>query len=412
MESEGMLRHLVFFEELGKMDETDPSWRAVSAGLVTMRLVDQWIADGPSASRVDSWSVSGVREAIAQVAETTPIRRMLSAIVDVMVGSRAVDLHALMPRLMAYGQALEYEARWALAVDVYELIVAHANPDEDADIVVSAYIQMAFSRRTMGDLDGSARAYAGASHVAHAAGDIIGVLRGRLGDAKIAMAKGNLPQAEQILEETIERAGANGLDDLKSRALNDRAFVAGSGGRHDRAVRYSYAALELSKSPRERDRILINIATGLRHLGLNGASRDAYLVLVATAQEQYIRWMSELHLMELAAFDHMELQFDRYRRDLESADFTPQLRVTYLIHVGRGYGALGRSELGIPYLERAVELASTKALNHLLFEAEGALAEARRRDRVPAPAASVDAPDGVENVVDAIRTMKEMAGIA
>ena len=44
MESEGMLRHLVFFEELGKMDERDAGWRAVSAGLVTMRLVDQWIA--------------------------------------------------------------------------------------------------------------------------------------------------------------------------------------------------------------------------------------------------------------------------------------------------------------------------------------------------------------------------------
>ena len=52
-----MLRHLAFFEELGKMDETDRSWRAVSAGLVVMRLVDQWIADGPSASRVDSWAV-------------------------------------------------------------------------------------------------------------------------------------------------------------------------------------------------------------------------------------------------------------------------------------------------------------------------------------------------------------------
>ena len=66
MESEGMLRHLAFFEELGKMDETDASWRSVSAGLVVLRLVDNWIADGATKSRVDSWGVSAVREAIAR----------------------------------------------------------------------------------------------------------------------------------------------------------------------------------------------------------------------------------------------------------------------------------------------------------------------------------------------------------
>ena len=62
-----------------------------------------------------------------------------------------------------------------------------------------------------------------------------------------------------------------------------------------------------------------------------------------TAQEQYIRWMAELNLMELAATQGIELQFDKYRRDLESADFTPLLRVTYLLHVGRGYHTLGQS---------------------------------------------------------------------
>ncbi|HEY5061513.1 MAG TPA: hypothetical protein VII52_08270 [Gemmatimonadaceae bacterium] len=65
MESEGMLRHLAFFEELGTMDENDARWRSVSAGLVVLRLVDNWIADGAAKSRVDSWGVSAVREAIA-----------------------------------------------------------------------------------------------------------------------------------------------------------------------------------------------------------------------------------------------------------------------------------------------------------------------------------------------------------
>jgi len=241
---------------------------------------------------------------------------------------------------------------------------------------------------------------------------MIGVLRGRLGDAKIAMARGNLPHADVILEETIERAKSSGLDDVQARALTDRAFVAGSGNHHERAIRYSYDALELSKSQRDRDRILANIATGFRYLGLLDVARDAYIVLAATAQEQYIRWMSELNLMELAAGQGIELEFDKYRRDLEGADFTPQLRVTYLLHVGRGYTALGDAGVAIPYLERAIELASQHRLNQLMFEAEEALAVAKRRELRPVTHYPAPIDSSVQTVIDAIHEMKAVAGIS
>jgi tetratricopeptide (TPR) repeat protein len=412
MESEGTLRHLAFFEELGKMDESDARWRSVSAGLVVLRLVDNWIAAGATKSRVDSWGVSAVREAIARVPETAPIQRMLSAIVDLVVSSTSIDMHTLSPRLMAYGQALEYEAKWPLAADVYQTIVAHAHPVDDADLVVSAFIQLAFTLRTLGDFDAAAAAYAQASRVALAAGDMLGVLRGRLGDAKIAMARGNIPQAESILDETIQRAEASGLDDVQSRALNDRAYIAGTTKQYDRAIRYSYDALELTKNLRDRDRILNNIATGFRYLGLLDVARDAYLILATTGQEQYLRWLSEINLMELAAHQQIELQFDKYRRELESADFTPLLRVTYLLHVGRGYHALGNSEAGMPYLERAMALAETHKLNQLIFEVEDAIGEARRREvknRYTSLPAEIDS--SVQSVVHAIRELRELAGV-
>lgn len=410
MESEGMLRHLVFFEELGRMDETDPSWRAVSAGLVTMRLVDQWIADGRN-TRVDSWSVSAVREAIAQVGEGAPVRRMLSGIVDTITSSSRFDAHTVVPRLMAYGQALEYDAKYTLAADVYQTIIAHAHPVDDADLVVSAHIQLAFCLRTLGDLDDAARVYARASQVAFAAGDLIGVLRGRLGDAKIAIARGNMPQAEEILEETVARARETGHADIQSRALHERAYLDGLRGNHERAIEFAYQALAHSPTQRQRDRILTDIATGFRYLGLLDVARDAYLVLAATAQEQYIRWMSEINLMALAATQGAELQFDKYRRDLEQSDFTPQLRVTYLLHVGRGYSALGHSELAVPYLERAVDVAAEHKLNQLMFEAEEALQEARRYERVAASKPAAAPASGVRVVIDAIQEMKQLAGI-
>jgi tetratricopeptide (TPR) repeat protein len=225
------------------------------------------------------------------------------------------------------------------------------------------------------------------------------------------MARGNMPKAESILEETLEKAQSAGFDDIRSRALTHRAFIAGAGKRYEQVIRFSYDALELSKTQRDRDRILTNIATAFRFLGLMDVARDAYLVLAATAQEQYIRWMSELNLMELAGQQRMELDFDKYRRDLDAADFTPQLRVTYLLHVGRGYTALGRSENGIPYLERAVQMASECNLNQLLFEAEEALVDARRREaRVPVRSAD-PADTSIYYVIDAIHSMKETAGI-
>jgi tetratricopeptide (TPR) repeat protein len=411
MESDSNLRHLAFFEALANTDENDPSWRSLSAGLVVMRLVDDWVDAGYATITDESWGVVTVREAIAELSEGTPLRRILSAIVDTIVSSRCVDVHALSPRLMAYGQTLEFEARWVLAADVYQTIVAHADPVEDADLVVSAYIQLAFSLRTVQRLDEAAAAYDRASDVAHVAGDLIGVLRGRLGEAKIAMSRGNMPFAQTILDETIARAHAGGYGDIESRALGDKAYIAGVTGQHDLAIRYSYASLEKATNSRDKDRMLGNIATGFRLLGLFDTARDAYLVLAATSQEQYVRWHAELNLMELAAQQQIELQFDRYRRDLESADFSPSLRVTYLLHVGRGYHCLGKPDTGIPYLEMAIETAAKYQLNTLLFEAEEALTQARRREGRTLPKVESRTEISVKGVIDAVQQMKVMAGV-
>jgi tetratricopeptide (TPR) repeat protein len=412
MESEGMLRHLAFFEELGRMDENDASWRSVSAGLVVMRLVDNWIEDGATPSRVDAWGVSAVREAIAEVAETTPLRRILNGIVDIVVSSNSLDLHALIPRLMAYGQALDYESKFSLAGDVYTAVIAHAHPVDDADLVVTAHIQLAFCLRTLGEHDAAREAYAQAARVATQAGDIIGVLRARLGDAKLAITRGNMPEAESMLDETIARAREVHAGAECSNALHARAHVAGLRGQFERSIEFAYQALELATGTRDRDRILSDIATSFMYLGLFDVARDAYLVLASTAQEQYIRWMSEINLMEIAAKEGTELRFDKYRRELSNADFTPQLRVVYLLHVGRGYHLLGQAEAGIEYLERAVELASRYSFNQLVFEAEQALGDARHEKTHPPVVAPMELLESVQTVIGAISGMKQLAGMA
>jgi tetratricopeptide (TPR) repeat protein len=330
-----------------------------------------------------------------------------------MVACTAIDMHALSPRLMAYGQALEYDAKWSLAADVYGTIAAYTHPIEDSDLAIAAALQLGFCCRVSGNLEAATAAYAQASRLASAVNDLNGLIRGQMGDAKIAAERGNMPRAEAILDSAIDKAREYGLGDVQSRALNDRAFVAGQRGQHDLAIRFSYDALSLSKSPRERDRILTNIATGFRYVGRQKVARDAYLVLAATAQEQFIRWNAELCLLELAADQGSELQFDRHRRHLEAADLSPQLRVHYHLNVGRGYGLLHQPENGIRHLEQAMDLAAAHGFNQLIFQAESSLSELRRRETHREKSTSVEFETGnFDDIVLAIESMKEMAGIS
>src|SRR5437773_7821697 len=224
-DSDGMLRHVAFFEELAHMEESDPAWRAVSAGLVVMRLVDNWIERGPPVVAADAYGVTAVLNAVDEIPATVPVRSILRGIVNAMVTNRIVNFHAVAPRLMAYSQVLEYDAKWTLAADVHRTILAHTHPVEDSDVVISAHIQRAFCSRQVGDVEAAAAAYEQAAAVANSVGDMIGVLRARLGEAKLAAARGNMPQAELILDETISRARDHDLTDVHSRALHDRSYV-------------------------------------------------------------------------------------------------------------------------------------------------------------------------------------------
>src|SRR5689334_6730489 len=132
IESDIKLRHLAFFSDLATLDESNSEWREVTAGLVTLRLVDAWLLEGKSAVCGSAWSVQAVREAIAEIDSGRPARGILKSIVDVMESSDEVDVHTVVPRLMAYASNLDFEAKWRLAIDVYRTIIGHTEPSDDS----------------------------------------------------------------------------------------------------------------------------------------------------------------------------------------------------------------------------------------------------------------------------------------
>ena len=399
-------RHLPFFAELAALDEADPNWRSVSAGIVVLRLVDAWIEEGASAVASNGWGVRSVEAAIEQMPVGLPTRAVLSSVVTALKESTANDMHAVAPRLMAYARALDLDAKWALAADVYETVIAHAHPIEDSDAAIHAHVRLSYCRRQLGDLDLAESVAARAAQIAAEVGDIVGILRARIAEAKVSLVRGNYPLAERMLDETIARAQEEQLGTIRAHAIQERADVAYLKGEFEYAIKLGYEALGALED-RERDRMLNDIASAFYRLGVRSAAKDAYGVLSLTAQEQYLRWIASINLMEIAADDGSLPLFERQRRELEVAQLPPLLRTQFLIHAGEGLARFGDTAAATRMLKRAMDTAVSYGFNRLLFSAEEQLATLKTPRIVPA---DESVPPELESIADALNQLRQTVG--
>lgn len=411
-DSRERVRHLPYFTELASLEDTDPSWRAVSAGLVLLRLVDAWIEEGSAVVAADGWGVRSVAAAIEEMPAGMPARAILMSALDVLATAQGGDMHAIAPRLMAYARSLALDGKLALAADVYETVIAHVHPEEESEIAVHALLRRGRALRELGELTDAADAFATAGELAHRTGDIIGTLQARIGEAKIVVARGNLPAADAILDETVALANQHNLIEVRSIAKHDRAYIAHTRGQYDLAVRFAYEAMHDSVSESERDRILNDLAGSFYMLGVKSAARDAFLILAATAREQYQRWAATINLMELSAEDGMEIQFERYRQQLSAADLPPILLTEFELHAGRAYHILGDTRAAKAWLERSIETASLHGFNRYVFAAEKALSENAAPTTQRKEVAAFDIPRDVELIAAELRDLRKLTGVS
>ena len=408
-EPEHKLRHLAFFDEIAAHDEGDREWRDSVAGLVALRLVDRWLEEGPTFTTDDTFAVRGVEAAIEEMDAGTPLRILLGRVLNALC-ERKPDVHVVVTPLLAYAQQLEYDAKWTLATDVYHSVLAHLHPQEDTDACVAAHLRLGSCYRALNRVPEAMQAYDAATQIATAAGDMLGILRARVGESAIAVLKGNLPVAESILEETIARAEGDGLRDVRSRALHERATVANQRGQYELAIRFAYRALNDSQTPAERDRILADIAGAFSDLGVFTAARDAYLVLSVTAVEQYTRWGATLNLMELAVQTRSQTLFEHYRRELSTQALPPYFATAYHFTSGSGHREFGSEEAARQQLQLALALATEHGFNQYLFDAEEALLDMTRRPRTNAPNTPALELD-LQKIASELREMRESVGV-
>lgn len=398
------LAHLVFFEALadGCIQATSDE---IIAGLATLRMFDDWVGAGAAGDAPNPSSPIALRDVVSALSLPTTARSLLIDVVDIVERLERVDPEPALPVLYAYAQWLQSKSAFALAADVYGTVIGFANQETDDDLIADSRLRHAYSLRMNGEHDRALRAYSVARRSAAWRGDTARILRADLGEANVSLLRGNLPEADQLMEIIVERSRSSGDSALEASALQDQAVVAQRRGDPTRSISLNYRALSLATEPLQKQRIIGNIGAYFLAMGCFDAARDALLVQEATTSYDETRVIAQINLLALAARTSDRAEFDRYRERLANT-FIPVERVTdYLIETGRGFLTFGESAIAHGYLQRAREEAVRHGFNRAIFEADrllggGTIMSPNAGDREPA-----SAPVSIAHIQLAMREM-------
>jgi hypothetical protein len=133
-----------------------------------------------------------------------------------------------------------------------------------------------------------------------------------------------------------------------------------------------------------------------------------------TTQVQWVRAQANINLMEIAAREGMEEEFDRLYSELASATLSPMHRADFLLFRGEGLGLFGRLDAAEETLRDAVAFASANEFHQIAFAAENALTalrvnRARGGASVPVRDSAVTIDHELEMVTKGLTQLREAA---
>lgn len=408
----GAAVHVAFLEKLAHCDPDDRAWQEAVAGLVVLRIVDHWLQPAAPGADVSDESFAAADAEIRRLEVGSEQRALLSALVARVRRLRddasEEALEGLCRALWAYGRALEDDADWGAALDVYRtaLRVSDLAPDPlRLELAGRVELRIAFTCRELGASDEAAAIYARVRNAARAAGWREGELRCDFGETKIVILRGDLPDAEQRLADLAERAGSYGIRTVQAMALHELGTVLGRRGRIAAAVTRLFDAYRLTPPSELADRyqVLCDIALGFSLLGLRDAARHMFVAIVLRAPRRRARWVAALNLMQIARQLGDLAAFDHWRAWLqEQAMRPPELLAGYNLEVGYAGLAFGRFEESAAAFSSALNIAEKYGYGELVFEAEAGLdAVCKGRRQVSArPLGSDETPGEMEAVAE------------
>ena len=365
-----MLRYHAFFGALGESDTQTAEWRALFAGLSVLRIVDRVAAKEDRRAPAEWPELYTSRNAVEAVSPGDPVRAILLRILGNIEARGAID-DETGADLLSYGRALDLEARWSLASDVFDSVRDIFRARGHAHLVIDASTALGAAARNAGDWSASDRAYTRAEHLAESTGDRPRFLIAQVGLAGSDMMRGNLQAADEDLDEVLAEAQALNLEAVQAIALHAKASVAHLKGDYQRTIHLAYRSLELTTNPAARERLLADIAAAYAGLGMREAARDGYSIVAMTSPHQWVRWQATLNLMELAIDEGDERSFDDYVRQIEPASLDPRLKAYFLFFRARGAQRFARDDAA-KLFEDARRFSEEHKLNQISFEVETA----------------------------------------
>jgi tetratricopeptide (TPR) repeat protein len=446
------LLHEPFFRALATLEghEGGSEWRALIAGLVTLRLADRRIANAQRGSGqapqpmpesgftpdLPPGTIEAARAAAGAVDDHDSVAGPLRELVQ---SAGAVIAADLPQRLLAYAHALHADSRWPLAADVYRTVLRFAAaPQADAAHGVQVFVPYTYDRlgrslRMLGDLDGARAAYEAGCGAAQVLGDGYAERLMRISQAKILMHLGNLPAAAAALDAIIQDAAAapdagrqpvatrrsisvRDRTEIVARARHDRGLIATLQHEFNLAAEQYFAAWRGYRDPDERERVWVDLALNFAEMGQHDVAHEAFLVLYATSRRREVRILAATNLLELAVLDGHEDSFENYRGILHEADrsgsLPAEVAAKFALYEGRGNARFGHAESALLAFERALAIATRHQVNEVTIRADEALAALRMGRPVAnwsARTTPISVTSSVERIARAVRRAKRSA---
>jgi len=319
------MRHRPFFERLAAVDpETPWEWEALSAGLVTLRLVDRRL-DRPVAEPT-AIEIAAVRSSVRRLPDT-PARRALQAILDTVPKDQPVA-----EKLAAYGAVLEDEGEFYVASDVYSLAIEAARTEGTLAILPHCLDRIGFVARQRGFVDDALRAYEIGRVISAEIGDINGALKIDVAAANAFMWKGEMVLARDVLEQTIATARRKSLSEPLALALHDLATLSAREGNYDGALVLFGEALAMQNDRGRLMRLLGDLGICAMHVGLYEMAFDAFRFAFEHSPQFATKWTAAINLMELHGLRGDWHEFDAQVAVIEPTALPPALSASFHLH--------------------------------------------------------------------------------
>ena len=342
--STGGLSHGAFFRRVAEITEdTSPTWRELTAGLLTLRLIDHWTTRHVTGRTPAVREYVLVRRAIDDV-DDDRVHEVLLKMTDAMRELASEDVGSIPKLLFAYGLLLEEAAEWPLAIDVYETLLEQAHRPDEHDGIPLVYLRLGLCHRRMGRLCQASAIYQRGLRVARMLSDTTGALRIRVSEADLAIEQGDLETATDILDEVIAEADPerDAERETRSRACHERGLIAMRLGQYEAAAPLLYEAFAGYDDAAAQVRVLADLATTLSTLGARAGARDALHILYDLTEQPDIRLNAAIHLLRLAAEDGDAATFEEWRHAIESGPMGTRHKCQFYYRLAEGYHRLGQ----------------------------------------------------------------------